>query len=206
MEKTATIEKNTVLGRKRDMTRDADIIEAALNILAKLGFDTMTMDMVAAAAKAGKATLYRRWPSKAELVRDALIWMSQGSVDLDHAPVTGNLRDDLLAIMKPYSNEHAERKFRVLSGLGSFSTEYPKLSAEVSAAVYGRWTDVNRNLMKLALTRQQIAADADIEMACQIIVSLTSTRRVSQGKPFDKAYYAQLLDKILLPALQAKRK
>ena len=206
MEKTAPIEKNTVLGRKRDVTRDADIIEAALNILAKVGFDTMTMDMVAAAAKAGKATLYRRWQSKAELVRDALIWMSQDSVDLEHRPDTGDLRNDLLALLKPYSNAHGERKFRVLSGLGSFSAENPKLSAEVTAAVFGRWTDVNRSLMKLAAKRGKIAADADIEMACQIIVSLTSTRRISQGKPFDKAYYAQLLNNILLPALQVKKK
>lgn len=205
MKKATTSKKTTVLGRKRDVTRDADIIEAALNILAEMGFDTMTMDMVAAAAKAGKATLYRRWPSKAELVRDALIWMSQDSVDLEHRPDTGNLRSDLLALIKPYSDAHGERKFRVLSGLGSFATEHPKLSSEVTSAVYGRWTDVNRSLMKLAATRGQITADADIEMACQIIVSLTSTRRLSQGKPFDKAYYAQLLDKILLPALKAKK-
>ncbi|GAA4055021.1 hypothetical protein GCM10023063_49420 [Arthrobacter methylotrophus] len=46
------------LGRKRDHTRDNDILEAALDVLAETGYDGMTIDMVATRAKAGKATLY----------------------------------------------------------------------------------------------------------------------------------------------------
>src|SRR5215218_10242265 len=95
----------TPLGRKRDQTAGTRIIEAAIDTLAEVGFDSMTMDMVAARAKAGKATLYRRWPSKAELVRDAVIWMSRSSVDLDELPDTGSLRGDLLALLKPYSKD-----------------------------------------------------------------------------------------------------
>ena len=102
-----------VLGRKRDPKLDDTILESTLNILAEKGFDSMTMDMVAADAKSGKATLYRRWPSKPELVRDALIFMSKGSVDVDHLPDTGSLKEDLLAIVKPYSSEHGQRKIRV---------------------------------------------------------------------------------------------
>ena len=49
------------LGRKRDQGRDQELLEATVEILAEVGFDSMTMDLVAARAKAGKATLYRRW-------------------------------------------------------------------------------------------------------------------------------------------------
>jgi len=200
---TAAATKKPVLGRKRDETRDGDIIEAALAILADKGFDTMTMDMVAARAGAGKATLYRRWPSKPELVRDALISMSRGSVDLDHVPDTGNLKDDLLAVLKPYSNEHGEWKFRVLSGLGSFQASHPKLASEVLDAVYGRWSAMNRKLMERAQQRGEISKKADIDMACEIIVSLTAARVTTLTKAFDKVYYAKLIDRILLPAMKA---
>ena len=122
-------------GRKRDPALDTHIIKVALDILADRGFDRMTMDMVAAHAKAGKATVYRRWPSKAELVRDALIWMSRGSIDPDHAPDTGSLRGDLLSVLKPYSAERSERKLRVLAGLGSFSTEHREIADEVMAGI-----------------------------------------------------------------------
>src|SRR5262245_38845873 len=99
---------STTPGRKRDETLDRRIVGAAIDILAEIGFDSMTMDMVAARAKAGKAAVYRRWSSKAELVRDALIWMSRSSVELDDLPDTGSLRGDLLAVLKPYSKDHSE--------------------------------------------------------------------------------------------------
>ena len=191
-----------VLGRKRDHTLDARIIEAALEILAEAGFDSMTMDMVAARAKAGKATLYRRWPSKGELVRDAVIWMSRSSVELEHLPDTGSLRGDLLAVLRPYSKDFGERKLRVLAGLGSFFSEHRKLAEEATAGIFEPWTAVNRALMLRAIERGEIAKGADVDMACEIVVSMTSHRTLTLSKPFDKAFYSDLLDKILLPALR----
>ncbi len=192
---------STTLGRKRDHTRDTHIIEAAISLLADVGFDSMTMDMVAASAKAGKATVYRRWPSKAELVRDALVWMSRDSVKLDPLPDTGTLRCDLLALLKPYSVEHGERKLRIFARLGSFFAEHRDLAEEARNGVFGPWTDANLMLMQRAIKRGELPAHADIEMACQIIVSMTSYRGLAQNKPFDSLFYSALLDNILLPAL-----
>lgn len=190
------------LGRKRDHTLDTRIIEAAIDILAEMGFDSMTMDMVAARAKAGKATVYRRWASKAELVRDALIWMSRSSVELNHLPDTGALQSDLLALLKPYSIEHGERKLRVMAGLGSFFSEHQRLAEEATAGIFGPWTEVNRMLMRRAVERGELPAQADIEMACEVIVSMTFYRSLTQSKTFDKDSYSALLDNILLPALK----
>ena len=67
------------LGRRRDHSRDPEILDAAIDVLAETGFDGMTIDMVAARAKAGKATIYRRWPSKADLVLDAVACMKAGA-------------------------------------------------------------------------------------------------------------------------------
>lgn len=190
------------LGRKRDETLDARIIESAIDILAEVGFASMTMDMVAARAKAGKAALYRRWPSKAELVRDAVIWMSRTSVDLDKLPDTGSLRGDLLAVLKPYSKDFGERKLRVLAGLGAFFSDHRKLADEATAGIFEPWTAVNRKLMLRAVERGELPAKADIDMACEVIVSMTSYRTLRQSLSFDKSFYATLLDNILLPALK----
>lgn len=194
--------KSTALGRKRDDTLDARIIEAAIDVLAEVGFDSMTMDMVAASAKAGKATVYRRWSSKAELVKDALIWMSRNSVELNRLPDTGTLRGDLLALMKPYSTEYSERKLNVLAKLGSFFSENRKLAEEATAGIFEPWTNVNRTLMKRAVERGEISAASDIEMACEVINAVTSYRTLTQNKPFNRNSYAILLDNILLPALK----
>ncbi|WP_333474160.1 TetR/AcrR family transcriptional regulator [Paenibacillus gyeongsangnamensis] len=173
--------------------------QAAIDILAEAGFDGMTMDLVAARAKAGKATVYRRWSSKAELVRDALTWMNRNHLELDCLPDTGTLRDDFLALLKPQSIEEGERKLRVIAGLGSFFSQHPEA---VNAGIFEPWVVVNRELMHRAVGRGEIPAHADIEMACQVITSMASFRGLILRKPFDKRFFTALIDGILLPALK----
>ena len=72
--------------------REQEILDATIDILAEVGYDRLTMDAVAARAKASKATLYRRWNGKAQLVIDALISQKEPMT----IPDTGTLRGDLL--------------------------------------------------------------------------------------------------------------
>ena len=75
-------------GRSLDSSRDLVLREAALALLAEVGYDRLTMDAVAARARAGKTTIYRRWAGKAELVVDALNSLKGGR----GSPGTGSLR------------------------------------------------------------------------------------------------------------------
>ena len=59
-------------GRRFDRSLDAAILDAALDGLAEQGYDRMSMDDLASRAKVGKAAIYRRWPSKAAVVADAI--------------------------------------------------------------------------------------------------------------------------------------
>jgi len=196
-------EKTSVcLGRKRDPAIDEQVLEATINILAEKGFDGMTMDLVAARAKAGKATLYRRWPSKAELVRDALIWMSRSAVDSTKLPDTGNIREDLLALVKPYSQEHAERKLRVMEGLGSFYANHKEMADEVFCGIFGTWTAMNQALLNRAIERGEIPKSAPVDLLCETITAMASHYKRTQQKGFDRAAYAIFLDSVLMPALK----
>lgn len=192
------------LGRKRDHNRDTAILDAAMDLLAEIGFDAMTMDQVAARAKAGKATLYRRWPSKGELVRDALIGMSRSAIELDRLPDTGSLRDDLLAVVKPHSMEYHERKIRVLSGLGSFCTQHQLLYNEALEGIFRPWAAINAALMQRAIDRKDLPAHADIKTACEVIAAMTAYCVSTQRKHFDASSYERLLDHILLPGLRGE--
>lgn len=200
--RTPGLVKSTALGRRRDESLDTHIVEAAIEVLAAVGFDSMTMDMVASRAKAGKASLYRRWSSKAELVRDALLWMSEGSVELDTIPDTGSLRDDLFALQKPYSAEHSNRKSKVLSGLGSFLSEHRAIADEVMTGIYDPLIKLHHLLMERAIERREIPEHADIEMASQVIIATIAYRTREQNRSFEKADYAKLLDHLVIPALK----
>src|SRR6201997_5380425 len=75
--------------------REAELLEVTLRLLQEHGYDGLTVDAVAMTAKASKATVYRRWPSKAELVLAAF---SEGIRQVAVPPDTGTLRGDLLRV------------------------------------------------------------------------------------------------------------
>ncbi|MCV4263740.1 TetR/AcrR family transcriptional regulator [Pseudomonas capsici] len=198
-------EETTVLrGRKRDPERDAAILNAAIDVLAESGYDGMTMDMVASRAKAGKATVYRRWSSKAELILDAVSHLKRGQINLESLPDTGTLRGDLLALFKPDSADEAERKMRVMAGLASVLLQNPQLAEAGNAAIVEPWAVVNRLLMVRSLERGEISASADIDAACQVLPSMAAYRALIQRRPFDLQFLTTMIDGVLLPALGQK--
>jgi AcrR family transcriptional regulator len=189
------------LGRKRDASRDGAILEAAITILGEVGYDRMTMDMVAVRAKAGKATVYRRWPSKGDMVLDAIAQMKREQVDLGNLPDTGNLRGDLLALFRPSSVEESERKLRALAGLSALLAQDASLASAASNAIVEPWVEANRALLHRAAARGEIVADASIETMASIIPSLAAYRSLIERKPFNRAFLVEMIDQVLLPAL-----
>ncbi|NGX06973.1 TetR family transcriptional regulator [Mycobacteroides franklinii] len=75
--------------------REVELLAVTLRLLQEHGYDRLSVDQVAAESKASKATIYRRWPSKAELVLAAFI---EGTRAQLIRPNTGSLREDLLQI------------------------------------------------------------------------------------------------------------
>lgn len=189
------------LGRKRDASRDGAILEAAITILGEVGYDRMTMDMVAVRAKAGKATVYRRWSSKGDMVLDAVAQMKREQVDLGNLPDTGTLRGDLLALFKPSSLEESERKLRALAGLSALLAQESALAGAASNAIVEPWVEANRALLHRAAARGEIAADARIGTMASIIPSLAAYRSLIERKAFDRDFLVEMIDHVLLPAL-----
>ena len=193
------------LGRKRDHTRDPEILDAAIDVLAEAGFDGMTIDMVAARAKAGKATIYRRWPSKADLVLDAVACMKAGELDAEHLPDTGTLRGDLVAMIRPRSIEEGERKLRIMGGLFGMISSSPELADAAHAAIIEPRVAVNRLFLRRAIERGEISADCDVEALAVVTPAMAAFRLLIQKQPIDAEYLLSLVDGVLLPAAGVDR-
>ena len=189
------------LGRKRDHTRDAEIMDAAVEVLAETGYDGMTIDMVASRAKAGKATLYRRWASKDELVIDAVACMKKDDLSIEALPDTGTLRGDLVAMIKPHSIQDSEKKMQIMAGLMSMLNSNPSLSEAAHAAIVEPRASVNRFFMQRAIDRGEIPADADIETLSLVSQAMGSYRTLLLRKPIDRAFIISVIDGVILPAL-----
>lgn len=189
-------------GRKRDASRDGEILDAALAVLAEVGYDGMTMDAVAARAKAGKATVYRRWASKPELVRDAVAHLRSPAVSLDGLPDTGTLRGDLLAFNTRANAEEEERKLNIIAGLSSQMQHDPTLLETVSAALMEPWIDLNRLLLRRAIDRGEIPAHTDVELLSRVVPHMASYRALVLHEPVDLDDMIALIDGVLLPAIR----
>ncbi|WP_100811656.1 MULTISPECIES: TetR/AcrR family transcriptional regulator [unclassified Microbacterium] len=198
-------EEPTRLGRKRDHSRDADILQAAIEILAEEGFDGMTIDMVATRAKAGKATLYRRWPSKAELVLDAIGCMKAADLSPDKLPDTGTLRGDLVGMIKPHTAEDSERRLRVMAGVAALLTREPELTEAANAVLMSPRIAAIRVLLDRARVRGEIRADADLDALARLLPALAAFRGLVERKPIDREYQISVIDGILLPAAGVAR-
>lgn len=188
------------LGRKRDHTRDPEILDAALDVLAETGYDGMTIDMVAARAKAGKATLYRRWASKSELVLDAVACMKSTDVDLASPPDTGTLRGDLVALVKTPTIRESERKLKVMAGIVSMIARDPELAAAAQEALVEPRAAANRIIFQRAIDRGEIPADVDIDRLCLIGPAMVAYRTLMMRKPADREFMIGNIDRIILPA------
>jgi hypothetical protein len=196
---TDDIEPKAKLGRKRDHTRDPEILDAALDVLAETGYDGMTIDMVAARAKAGKATRYRRGAWKGDLVIDAVACMKQ--IDPEAIPDTGTLRGDLVGMIKPHALHDAEKKLRVMAGIASMLSRDPDLADAAYDAIIEPRASVNRMLLQRAIDRGEVAADTDIVTISMVSQSMASYRTLILRKPVDREFLVSVIDGVILPAL-----
>lgn len=188
-------------GRRRDPTRDTEILEAAIDVLAEVGFDGMTIDMVAARAKAGKATVYRRWTSKSDLVIEAVSCMKGPVPELAELPDTGTLRGDLVAMVRPRTMEDNEKKTRVMAGILSLIAREPELADAARAAIAEPRARIHRLLLQRAIDRGEIAPVGDLDTLSLVVPAMVAYRMLLLHKPPDREFHLALIDGVLLPAV-----
>jgi AcrR family transcriptional regulator len=186
-------------GRGLDAARTQQIYLAAAELLAEVGFERLTMDAVAARAKASKATLYRRWDSKAELVIEA-IQSVRGDTEAS-LPDTGTLRGDLLELFETLSGARAQSQICMMRGLVSACSADQALAH----AVQQKLVDTKRSallvLMSRARSRGEIPADRDLEFLVDVLPASFMYRYLITHQPVDHHYVQRLVDEVALPLL-----
>ncbi|MCF4120075.1 TetR/AcrR family transcriptional regulator [Antribacter sp. KLBMP9083] len=184
-------------GRPRDATRDADILEAARAVLAERGYERTTMAEIAARAGAGKATVYRRWASKAELVIDVLACSGSLAITVDDVPDTGSLRGDLAALRALKSRD--ESTWRALVGLVSELPHSPELARVVDQRVVGPRVALIRGLLERARDRGELLPGVNVDLLSRVPSSMIAYRLLVTHEPLDPEFLRSLSEDIVVP-------
>lgn len=122
-------------GRRRGDVLTAAIYRAALDELARTSFEELSFDKIAPAAGTGKAALYRRWSTPAELVLAALTDPAAGFGAVPAPPGTGTLRGDLLYLLTGLARALDEPRGRALLPLIAHRHRHPELFDRVHRLV-----------------------------------------------------------------------
>ncbi|MEU4226500.1 TetR/AcrR family transcriptional regulator [Nonomuraea sp. NPDC026600] len=181
--------------------REAELLGVVLDVLRETGYDRLTIDAVAARAKAGKHTVYRRWPSKAELVVAAFV---NAVSDQPVVPDTGELRSDLLALMESLVGELA-RLGDVVAGLVGEILHNADLARAVQQNYIAGRRRLTLEVFERAWARGELSRSADTDLLWQVGPAVLFFRALVSGEPVDHELARRLVDHIVLPLALGRR-
>jgi AcrR family transcriptional regulator len=161
------------------------------------------MDEIAARAHAGKGTLYRRWPSKAALVVDAIVACRE-QLGPTTVPDTGSLRGDIDALIEliPPLDHSVQQPMAVFAGLATAASRDPELKRELSGTVFERPRRIFGGVLERAVERGEIPAERDLDIVVDIVIGL-NILHVLLGELPDRDYIARVYRSIIYPLLTA---
>jgi AcrR family transcriptional regulator len=178
--------------------RDSAICDATLALLVEVGYDRMSMDAVAARAHASKATIYRRWPGKEELVVDAVRSRGPGLVVPED---TGSLRGDLVETYRSGAHGAGAEDADLIAGVLRAMRQAPELARCVRAQVLESRCDVSRTIVGRAVARGELSPDTDPLLLHEVAGALWFHRILVVGAPVDDDFIAHVVDDVLIPVL-----
>ena len=180
--------------------REAEILDATLALLLEVGYDRLTMDAVAKASRASKATLYRRWDGKPSLVVDAMMRAKQAPSIEEHD--TGSLRGDLVST---FCGAHGMAHSDATGVLGSVITALasdPEFAALFQEKFIAPKIRVSQAIYARAIERGEIRADVDIDIIAPALAGILLHRSFVLGVVPDDETVERVIDHVILPAVE----
>jgi AcrR family transcriptional regulator len=180
--------------------REQEILDAAIEVLADVGYDRLTMDAVATAAHASKASLYRRWGSKAQLVADALNRADAG-FGADR-PDTGTLRGDLLAAACGAGGLVDQLPVQLMAALVTALHHHPDLAAAFQDSFLRPRLAAARDLLERGRSRGAVRPDVDLDLVVDVLPGVVLHRVFLRGEEPTRELITRVVDSVVLPAVR----
>lgn len=176
--------------------REQEILDATLEVLADVGYDRLTMDAVAAKAKASKATLYRRWNNKVSLVIEAL-HHSKGVTEL---PDTGTLRGDLQGIFCGMGGLVDQQTVATFASVLTAIARDADFAEAFRREVVGPKIALSQQVWERARERGEIGPDVDLSLLEPALAGIVLHRVFVMGEQPSEDLITRVIDQIILPA------
>ncbi|OEV07974.1 TetR/AcrR family transcriptional regulator [Streptomyces nanshensis] len=181
--------------------RESELYGAVLGLLREVGYDALTMDAVASRTRSSKATLYRQWGGKAELVVHAL----RHEKPLDLADVdTGSLRGDFHEVARRQDDCQMEEHSALMRGLAMAVHDNADLRKAFRELLIEPELEELRRVLRRAVERGEVSADNPaFDYVVHMLVGAFATRTLVDELPPTQEFLHSYIDAVVLPALGA---
>src|SRR4051794_26351986 len=194
--------RSTRGGRPRDPSRDGVIRAAILRLLAEVGYGALTMDAVASEAGGGKATIYRRWRTKQDLVVDTISDLNQF---VAAPPDTGSIEGDLRAMMHLVAEAtHSPAGAAIRSLLPAMQYQ-PSLVEAFRQGPLSEWRRAYGEMWARAEARGEVRPGLAQAGTAEGTSALIVQRGLLPGEPVDDEYVDRVLQVVVLPLVENAR-
>lgn len=182
--------------------REAELYGAVLDLLREVGYDALTMDAVAARTRSSKATLYRQWGGKAELVVKAIRHNKPGR-DIGEVD-TGSLRGDFHALMAHADDAEMAQNSALMRGLAMAMHANPDLHREFRGQIVEPEIVEFRRVLQRAVDRGEVRPDCPaLDFVVHMMLGAFVTCTILDERPPTRAFLTSYIDAVVLPALGA---
>lgn len=179
-------------GRPRSETVRAAILDAALDELQERGYAALTIEGIAARAGSGKQTIYRWWPSKADVVLDAMLELAAKRIRI---PDTGDLEGDLRNFLTATFRQRGQRPVLV-SLMAQAQLDPAFATAFREKFLFGRRAAL-RTVFNAARERGEFGPDVDVELLIDVVFGVLWYRLLVDHAPLDARSAGELTDLVV---------
>ncbi|WP_371670836.1 TetR/AcrR family transcriptional regulator [Streptomyces sp. NBC_00289] len=181
--------------------REAELYSAVLDLLREVGYDALTMDAVAARTRSSKATLYRQWGGKPELVVKAMRHNKPGGL---RGVDTGSLRGDLHTMVAREDDCTMERNSDLMRALAMAAHGNPDLMRALKELLVEPEMEEFQRVMRRAVDRGEIREDCPaLEYIVHMLLGAFAARTLVDELPPTQDFLRSYIDAVVLPALGA---
>ena len=188
-----------IKGRPRDSKREDAISEAAISLIQEVGYERCTIEAIALKAGVSKATIYRRWKNKQEVIAHAIschAFSQTPGID------TGNLRDDLVELLLAKVKVLKGPDGAVIASIMSASKMDPELAKAIPHSVRDGESQVHEVILERAIKRGEISLNANLELLAEITPAIMTYRIFMSQQPVNRKFIESLVDDVLIPSAQ----
>ncbi|MFF4770753.1 TetR-like C-terminal domain-containing protein [Streptomyces sp. NPDC001255] len=185
---------------KRGRTRENAILAVVLELVAEAGFEALTVDAVAARARASKATIYGKWKTKDEMVAEALRRQSEGRTV--RAPDTGSLRQDLIATTGEMAAALRGKNGVSLVSLVEAVRDHQGLREAARSQMERTSREIGAAVAEQAARRGELREGADVPACLKLALGQLLFDALLTGEVPGRDAQEYLVDRVLLPLLE----